>query len=169
MNDKWVIVGRFGRPHGIKGMISVISFTEPRDNIITYQQHWHIQLNQQWKPVTLVALTTHHKSILAQVSGYEEREAVTRLTNCEIAIPVEQLPQLEIGEYYWHQLIALKVFTVEGEALGNVVEILPTGMNDILVISGEKQYLIPYLPGRFVKEVNLAQGIIVVDWDMDSN
>ena len=46
----WVVVGRFGRAHGIKGFITVHSFTEPRDNILRYTD-WHVYINKQWQPL----------------------------------------------------------------------------------------------------------------------
>ena len=48
--EDWVIVGRFGRPHGIKGFVSVYSFTEPNDNILSYSD-WHVFLNSQWQAI----------------------------------------------------------------------------------------------------------------------
>lgn len=79
----------------------------------------------------------------------------------------EQLAELEPGEYYWHQLIGMTVVNTKGESFGKVVEILPTGANDVLVVQGEKKHLIPYLPGQFVLDINDSQHLITVDWDLD--
>lgn len=168
MNNQasWVVIGRFGRPHGIKGFVTVHSFTEPRDNILRYTD-WHVFLNYQWQPVKLLAVETHSKAIIAQVEGYPERELVTRLTNAEIAVQQDQLAELDPGEYYWHQLIGMNVLNQKGESFGTVVEILPTGANDVLVVQGEKRHLIPYLPGQFIIEIDNSQRVITVDWDLD--
>ena len=166
-NDSdWVVIGRFGRPHGIKGLLTVISFTEPRDNILRYTD-WHAFLNYQWLPLKLLHLEMNNKFILAQVDGYREREEAARLTNIDIAVKRAQLPVLQEGEYYWHQLIGMQVVTPEGILLGSVSEMLSTGANDVLVVIGEKRHLIPYLPGRSVIEVNDSQRKITVDWDTD--
>ena len=166
-NDSdWIIVGRFGRPHGIKGLITVVSFTEPRDNIMRYND-WHARINYQWQPLKLLHLEMNNKFILAQVDGYQEREAVARLTNVDIAIKREQLPLLQQGDYYWHQLINMQVVNLQGILLGTVAEILPTGANDVLIVVGEKRHLIPYLPGTSIIEINDTQRVITVDWDAD--
>jgi len=162
----WVIVGRFGRPHGIKGLITVVSFTEPRDNILSYT-HWHAHINKQWEPLTLLHLEMNNKFILARVEGYNEREDVTRLTNIDIAVSRKQLPALPEGEYYWEQLLGMSVVNQQGTVLGSVEEMLSTGANDVLVVVGEKRHLIPYLPGRCVVKVNEHERVITVDWDTD--
>ena len=165
-DNDWLIVGRFGRPHGIKGMITVISFTEPRDNIMHYTD-WHAYLNYQWQPLKLLHLEMTNKSILTQVDGYREREEVARLTNVDIAVKREQLPVLDEGDYYWHELVGMQVVTPEAVVLGTDTDILSTGANDVLVVVGEKRHLIPYLPGRNVIEINASQRVITVDWDAD--
>jgi 16S rRNA processing protein RimM len=165
-DSEWVVIGRFGRPHGIKGFLTVISFTEPRDNMLRYTD-WHAFLNNQWLPLKLLHLEMNNKFILAQVDGYHEREEAGRLTNIEIAVKRAQLPELQEGEYYWHQLIGMQVVTPEGHLLGTVTEMMSTGANDVLVVVGEKRHLIPYLPGKSVIEIDDSQRKITVDWDMD--
>ena len=165
-NDDWVVIGRFGRPHGIKGFITVLSFTDPQDNIVFYTD-WHAHINHQWQPLKLLNLEMNNKFILTQVEGYPEREGVARLTNIEIAVRREQLPALQEGEYYWHQLQGMRVVNLQGMELGNVAEIMATGANDVLVVVGDQRHLIPYLPGRNIIEINEPQRLITVDWDTD--
>ena len=165
-NSEWLVVGRFGRPHGIKGFITVVSFTEPRENILNYT-NWHVSINNQWQPLNLVNTTVNNKFILAQVEGYTVREDVARLTNHEIAIKREQLPTLSPDEYYWHELVGMTVVTQEGVALGSVSEIIETGSNDVLVVMGEQRYLIPFLPDDVILQINSSQRLITVDWDPD--
>lgn len=165
-NSDCVVIGRFGRPHGIKGFLTVISFTEPRENILQYKD-WHAFINRQWLPLKLLQLDVNNKSILALVEGYQQREEAARLTNVEIAVKRTQLPTLQQGEYYWYQLMGMQVITLEGHVLGNVSDMMSTGSNDVLVVVGEKRHLIPYLPGKSVIEISDSQGKITVDWDKD--
>lgn len=165
-NTDWVIVGRLGRAHGIKGLITVHSFTEPRDNILQYTD-WHVYLDNAWRKLKILRVETHDKLILVQIEGYWEREQLAALTNTDIAISRKQLPLLEAGEYYWHELVGMQVIDQQGQIFGTVTEIMPTGSNDVLVVEGEKRHLIPYLPGQFVIDINPDQRLITVDWDMD--
>ena len=163
----WVIVGRFGRPHGVKGQISVISFTEPLDNIIGYDS-WHVFIHKQWHPVKIQHHVITNKQVLVSVEGYQDRDQVAFLTNCEIAIQKSQLAALPAGEYYWHEMIGMQVVDCQQQVLGVVTEIMPTGANDVLVvIADNKRHLIPYLPGRVVLEVSTQTRTIRVDWDTD--
>ncbi|KTC66834.1 16S rRNA-processing protein RimM [Legionella birminghamensis] len=162
----WIIVGRFGRVHGIKGLITVHSFTEPRNNILDYAD-WHMSINKQWQPVELSQVELSDKHILVKVKGYDEREKAASLTNIDIAIHSRQLPVLDPGEFYWHQLVGLKVINQSNELLGTVTEVIATGSNDVLIVKGERRYLIPYLPGQYVVKVDLSQQTILVDWDAD--
>lgn len=164
--EDWIIVGRFGRPHGVKGLVTVNSFTEPRDNILSYSD-WFACINNCWQPIKVLSAQIHNKTIVAQIEGFPERELVAQLTNIEIAIHKDQLAPLAPGEYYWHQLVGMKVINQQGLSFGEVVEVMPTGSNDVLVVKGEKRHLIPYLPGQFVTHIDSTTRTITVDWDMD--
>lgn len=163
-----IVIGRLGRPHGIKGLVTVISFTEPRENILRYVP-WYFDINHQWQSLKLLHVEVNNKSILAQIEGYDEREQVAQLTNVDIAVERALLPQLKPGEYYWHQLLGMSVVNQQGVVLGAVIEIMPTGANDVLVVVGEKRHLIPYLPDTFIINVDDQQRLITVDWDAEFN
>ncbi|MCW8409578.1 ribosome maturation factor RimM [Legionella sp. PATHC035] len=164
--ENWIVIARFGRPHGIKGFVTVHSFTEPRDNVLKYT-NWHAFINNKWQPIKLLRAEVQTKSIIAQIEGYPERESVAHLTNIEIAVQQEQLETLKPGEYYWHQLIGMNVINQKGESFGTVTEIIPTGANDVLVVEGTKRHLIPYLLDQFILDIDTNQQLITVDWDMD--
>lgn len=162
----WVVVGRFGRPQGLKGLVRVISFTQPTENIIDYMP-WHVAIRGEWQPIRINAVETHTRFILVQVEGYTQREQVGLLTNCDIAIQPQQLPVLPEDEFYWHNLIGMHVVNQNNQVLGTVVDIIATGSNDVLIVSGEKRHLVPYIPGEFVVQVDKAAGCILVNWDAD--
>jgi 16S rRNA processing protein RimM len=165
-NKNWVVVGRFGRPHGIKGLVTVHSFTEPRENILNYAD-WHACINHVWQPINVLHIETHHKALLAQVDGYPSREDVAALTHVDIAVQESELEVLEPGVFYWYQLIGMNVVNTKGEPFGIVTEVLATGSNDVLVVQGDKKHLIPYLLELYIKNIDSVKRIIIADWDMD--
>jgi 16S rRNA processing protein RimM len=77
------------------------------------------------------------------------------------------LPPAPEGEYYWTDLIGLTVINREGVTLGQVDHLLETGANDVLVVKGERERLIPFLLELVVLEVDLAQRMLRVDWEED--
>jgi 16S rRNA processing protein RimM len=162
----WLIVGKFGRPHGIKGLITVVSFTEPRENIVNYT-HWHVHTHEHWQPLALIETKINNKFILAKIEGYHAPEQVAALTNIEIAIKREQLKTLQSNDYYWHDLIGMQVLNQKGIVLGDVTDMMATGSNDVLIVQGNRRHLIPYIPRDVIVNINTSQRIITVDWDAD--
>jgi 16S rRNA processing protein RimM len=77
------------------------------------------------------------------------------------------LPKPKPGEYYWVDLEGLEVSNLEGIALGRVSHLFDTGSNQVMVVQGERERLIPFLEGDFVKHVDFEAGRIEVDWDAE--
>ena len=77
------------------------------------------------------------------------------------------LPVLPEGRYYWADLEGLRVLHVDDTELGRVDHLLATGANDVLVVRGDKEILIPYLWGSVVLDVDLEAGTLTVDWEWD--
>ena len=136
MVNEWVVIGRFGRVHGIKGFIQVHSFTEPHENIFEYQP-WHITIKKNWCPISIHQQQMSGGKFLVQIENYMTREEASSLTNLDIAVPRNTLPELE-DQYYHHDLIGLKVYNSNQTLIGEVTEIMSTGANDVIVVSGEK-------------------------------
>lgn len=85
----------------------------------------------------------------------------------DIYIKPDQLPTLEKGEYYWSDLIGLKVVSTKGDDFGMIDHLLETGANDVIVVKGDKERLIPYVTGQVVRSVDLEAQQMVVDWELD--
>jgi 16S rRNA processing protein RimM len=164
--QQWVVLGRFGRVHGIKGSVSVISFTVPRENILDYKA-WHVKKDNRWHPIQRTQDEVTDKHLLTKVEGFETREEVASLTNLEIGVPESMLPKLEVGEYYWHELIGMNVVHQNGTVFGRVHELIETGSNDVLIVQGDQRYLIPYLAGEVILSVDKEKKQITVNWDLD--
>lgn len=161
-----VVVGKFGRPQGIKGLVRVISFTEPRENVLNYP-NWFMQLRGVWHPIKHSDDDVMSQHLVTRIDGYPTRESVAALTNMEIAVPATDLPKLKPGEFYWHQLIGMQVMHEQGQMLGTVESLFATGSNDVLVVEGEKRRLIPYLIDDVIQAIDTDRGVITVCWDVD--
>jgi 16S rRNA processing protein RimM len=108
----------------------------------------------------------HGKGVVAKLKGCDDRDAAAALMGMNIAIRREQLPAATEGEYYWADLVGLAVSNLEGVSLGVVEQLLETGANDVLVVvQGDVERLLPFVQGQFVKEVDLTNRRIIVDWD----
>jgi 16S rRNA processing protein RimM len=159
-------VGRIGRAHGVQGWVNVISFTEPKENILSYSP-WQLRWQNNWKTISVESSRILADSIIVKLSGCNDRDLAKAYTDCDIAIGPEQRLPLNVGEYYWTDLIGLTVINQDGVTLGQVMDLMETGSNDVLIVKGKKEHLIPYLPKDFVVDIDLNTKIIQVIWDPD--
>lgn len=161
-----LVVGRIGSVYGVRGWLKIYSYTDPKENIFNYQP-WHININDTWQELRIKQSRRHGSGLVAQFFGCEEREYAKQFTNTTLYVYREQLSPLVGNEYYWTDLQGLTVITLSGNVLGKVTQIWETGANDVLVVKGDKEHLIPYLLNKVVTQVDLPQGVLHVDWDPD--
>ena len=178
--DDKVILGRIAGVYGVKGWVKVYSYTDPMESIVDYSP-WFIRpedslkTNREaaWTKVRLKAGKRHAKTVVAKLEHCNDRDAAMSYVGSEIAIERQQLEELKDNdEYYWRDLIGLRVINQQHIELGTIKCLLETGANDVLVVSEEteadnKERLIPWTMGQAVISVDLEQGVIEVDWDPD--
>lgn len=164
MSDKPIIVGKISGVYGVKGWVKIYSWTQPRENVASYNPLLLEQRNG-WKAISVKAARPQGRTIVAQLEGVDDRDQAAALVGKQLAIKSSQLPDLEEG-WYWSQLIGLKVVTEAGIALGTVTSMQETAANDVLVLGeGDDALLVPFVTGPIVKNVDLDAGQILVDWD----
>jgi len=159
-----ISVGKISGVFGIKGWVKVFSFTDPRENILTYSP-WLLKKGDETKTVNVVDGQLQGKTIVAQLTDVNDRDQAASLMGWDIFITQDQLPKAAKGEYYWSELIGLNVETIDGVQLGVVDSLLETGANDVIIVQGERERVIPFLQGQTIINVDLDVGKIVVDWD----
>jgi 16S rRNA processing protein RimM len=167
--DQYVTVGKFGRCYGVKGEIIVHSFTNPADNILDFKP-LYIKKKNTWVQLDVLKFRYNGKHFLMSLTNYASPETVSEITNCEIAITRSQLKTLNKNEFYCCDLIGMTVKNQNGFEFGKILDILPTGSNDILVVKSldsTKKYLIPYILEKYIHNVDLNQKLIIADWDPD--
>ncbi|QTF93294.1 ribosome maturation factor RimM [Halomonas sp. BM-2019] len=170
--DDHVVLGKLTSPYGVKGWLKVYSYTGPMEGILDYPE-WVLRRGDRLERRRLLQGRRHGKGLVARLEGCESREAAEALAGVEILLPKAELPALEAGELYWHQLEGLRVVTREGAVLGRIDSLFETGANDVMVVKGAleegaldaRERLLPYLPGEVILEVDLEGGVITVDWD----
>jgi len=159
-----IILGKVAGVYGIRGWVKIFSETQPKDNIFSYTP-WQINLNGQWQTIKVVEGKVHGKGLVAHLESYDDRELAKQLNGAEIAIDKAQLLEPEEGEYYWADMIGLKVVTLAGQELGQVDHLFETGANDVVVVKGEQEHLIPFIQGQYIHSVDIEAGVMRVDWD----
>lgn len=168
-SDELVTVGRITAVYGVRGWVKVHSYTEPMDNILQFAD-WRLQGQNGWEPLKIDGGKRHGKGLIAHIEGVDDRDLAARYCQRDIAIPRGEMPQLGEGEFYWHQLVGLRVvsdFDGREHDFGTVVRMMETGANDVLVVRGEggRERLIPYLPDEYISSIDVGAGVIIVHWD----
>lgn len=165
-----VILGHISGIFGVQGWVKVFSDTRPRENILNYKR-WLLRpegkSSAEWVTYNLKGGRKQSKSVVAGLQGIDDREQARSLIGHEIAVYRHQLPKAASDEVYWSDLIGLKVITIDGDELGRVSHLFETGANDVLVVKGDKEYLLPFTGKPVIDDIDLDNGLIRVDWDKD--
>lgn len=159
-----VRLGEITGVYGVKGWVKVISYTDPRTNLFEFSP-WLLEQAGSERAVAVEATRATGRNLIAKLTGCDDREAAAALIGAAIDVPRDALPECAPGEYYWADLEGLAVITRAGATLGRVERMLATGANDVIVLDGAGERMIPFVQGATVLEVDLAAGRIIVDWD----
>ena len=163
--QRFVTLGRISGVHGIQGWVRVHSDTSPRENIVDYSP-WHLVREGRRELWKVKSGRRQGKAVVAKLEGCNDRDAAEELVGALISIPRSALPDTTVpGEYYWADLVGLRVETVDGVELGRIEQLFETGSNDVIVVQGDKERLVPYIWEQVVREVDLEAGVMRVDWD----
>jgi 16S rRNA processing protein RimM len=157
-----IILGHIAGVYGVRGWVRVVSETEPRDNILRYLP-WLLN----GVPRQVLEGRQQGKGLIVRLEGCEDRDQAAALVGQAISIYRDQLPAPRADEFYWADLEGLSVETLNGESLGRVSHLFSTGANDVLVIKGERERLVPFVWEAVVKDVDFDAGMLRVDWDPD--
>jgi 16S rRNA processing protein RimM len=161
----YITVGKVGSTYGVQGWLKIHTYTEFGASILDYKP-WYLNSGEnQWDVLEVEDGRIHGKGIIAKLKGFNTPEEARLLTGKTIAITRAQLPKLKKEEYYWSDLEGLTVINSNGNILGKVIYLIATGSNDVLVVKGEKEHAIPYLPGDVVISIDLNKREIHVDWE----
>lgn len=170
-SETWVNIGRIGRTYGVQGWLKIDSYTENFVDVLNYSP-WYLtsstispQPNDSMQ-VVIEAGRAHGKGVVAKIPGYDSPEHARQLIGKLIYIKKTQLPPLSPNEYYWSDLIGLKVINKQGDLLGKVKYLIETGSNDVLVVQGDKEIAIPYLTGTVILAIDLDAQEMIVDWEL---
>ena len=169
--DDLTQVGYVSGPFGVTGSIRVTPFSTDADALLSVKTWWLDKPSLQ--SVSVRTAKMHGGDVVAQLAGTVGRDASEALKGAAVSIPRSQFPTLPADEFYWSDLIGLDVVNMQGEALGQVTDMMHNGAQSILritpVANGDAkapERLIPFVD-QFVKTVDQATKSITVDWGLD--
>lgn len=154
----FLVIGKLRKPHGVRGEMTMEVLTDFPERIVVGRA---LFVGKDYRPMQVRSLRWHGGLILLSFHGIDNSEDAGLWRNAWVYVRSEDIPTLEAGEYYHHQLLGLQVISEEAEQLGQVTNILETGSNDILVVQAETgaEILLPFTD-EVIQEINLDEGII---------
>lgn len=163
--DKYIVVGKIGASFGVSGWVKIHTYTEFDANILQYSPWFLNEPDQPEKTIDIEDGRTHGNGIIVKFKDFNSPEAVRLLTGKLVRIKRSQLPDLKPEEYYWSDLEGLTVINQDGETLGKIIYLIETGANDVIIVKGDSELAIPYLPGVVVLKVDLKKHEMHVNWE----
>ena len=176
-----VVMGRIVAPYGVFGWLKIVPDTEAFDGLFDYD-NWWLGKGNDWREMLVETAKIHNDVIVVKLKGIDDRDAALACKGKQIAVPRSQLPEAEENEYYWSDLIGVRVKNLQDIDFGLIVDVFETGANDVLVIKPdpledvsadkgvvkEKQQerLLPFT-AAVVLEVDIKAKTMLVDWDAD--
>jgi 16S rRNA processing protein RimM len=173
--DDLTPVGYVSGAYGVAGWVRVKPFSVDADALLSVASWWFDKPGLH--AVEVKQAKIHGGDVVAQLVGVIGRDAAEALKGAAVQVPRSQFPALSADEFYWSDLIGLTVENLQGEALGQVTDMMHNGAQSILRIrpvAGEApsdetpapERLIPFVD-QFVKTVDQAARKITVDWGLD--
>jgi 16S rRNA processing protein RimM len=161
--DDLILIGKVVGAHGLRGAVKIYSYAESEDLYAQQERLILIGSDGVRNSYDIAGIKAHKQNIRLTLKGVDSRDQAEALRGWGVYIPKSGLPPLEEGTYYWIDLIGLAVFTTTGEYLGRLTDIIPTGANDVYVVTrgGGAEILIPAI-ASVVMAIDLQAGRIEV-------
>ena len=177
LSSQLASVGRLTGVFGVKGWLKLASYTEQEEQIFEYSPWW-LNIKGTWRSFDFDEKRRHNSAWIVHLRGIDDRDSAAALQLHDVLVDKRQFAELDKEDFYWHELIGLRVFCLNSDGskeynIGCVREIIETGANDVLVVEPDsesidaRERMVPYVPGRYVKTVNLEAQKIWVSWHID--
>jgi 16S rRNA processing protein RimM len=157
-------IGKVIKPHGVKGKVKVKYYGKDLNQFSHYRKVLLQDGRGDLKTYDVVEVVSKPPLLVLQLKGIDRIEDITPLVGREILIRREELPPLGEDEYYWRDLLGMRVETEDGKKIGTVKEIFPTGANDVYVLEGKRGEI--FLPATedVIKNVDCQRKVIKAHW-----
>ena len=170
IDKNMVVIAKVGSTYRLSGELKLYIYSDSIEKMLSYGAWWIKTPGAgEWQQLSNEEVYSLGDKYLIKFSDINTPEDASKYINSEIAIHKSSLPQLDDNEYYWRDLMGLNVSNNEGYCFGQVVDILDTGSNEVIIVKDlntnrSKEILIPFANPYIVK-VNMITKEIIVEWD----
>jgi len=160
IEPRFLVIGQVAKPHGVRGDVRVVVHTDLPERF-TWLDEVYIG-EEDPRPVPVEYTRFHKDWVLLKLAGYDDRDAVESLRGQLLKVREDQSIPLEEDEYFLFQLIGLAVISEDGDRLGELVQVIETGANNVFVVRGlQGEILIPDI-AEVVRDIGFDSGQITV-------
>ncbi|UCF56093.1 MAG: 16S rRNA processing protein RimM, partial [Deltaproteobacteria bacterium] len=160
--ENLLLMGRVIRPHGLEGILRIKSYAQSEGSFLNAGTVFLQSSSGEPRRYEVSSVRAHKNILLMKLRGLDSLEEAEKYRGATILIKKDSLTRERGEEYFWHELIGLKVYLTRGEYIGRIKHILPTGSNDIYVVrEGKKEVLIPAIHD-VVKEIDLKNNRMII-------
>ena len=143
--------------HGLNGEVKIFPYT---DDLSKFKEYKKIYLDGE--ELEILSQKIASKFIVLKLKGFDYIDDVKRLIDKDVFIDKADMPSLDEGDYYIHDLMNMEVYSEADEFIGTVKDVMTTSANHVLVVDHDgKEALIPFVKA-FIKEVDLIKRRIKV-------
>ncbi len=162
MKKKLFPIGRVTKPHGVKGKVKAEYFGEDLRHFSFYREILIEDNKGNLKPYEILEAILQPPRLILRLKGIEKIEEVESLLGKRIFVRREALAELEEGEYYWEDILGMKVETQEGKKIGKVKEIFSTGAHDVYVVEGKRREIFLPATEEVIQRIDMEKEVIQV-------
>lgn len=157
-----LLVGKVIRPHGLAGLIRIWSYAQTEESFLNAGTVFLKSDRDEIQEYRILTVKPHGTVFLMELDGLTSLEDAKRFRGAEILIRKDSLRCESEDEYFWFELIGLKVYLNTGRYIGILRDILETGSNDIYVVrEGDAEFLIPAIH-EVVEEIDLENKKMII-------
>jgi len=158
-----VEIGKIVKSHGLRGCLKVASYMESGEILDSLEEAFLKTQEGGLKRFRVEqALRRGERFFLLKLEGIGDCDSASMLVGREVLASARPVPALPEGEYYWRELIGLQVLTEEGETLGTIEAVFPTGSNDVYVCRGGKREIMLPAISEVVRKIDIQKGLMTV-------
>ena len=155
----YLAVGTLRRSHGIRGDMLVEVLTDFPERL---KPGTSLYVGDKKQALKITRRRPHNEGMILGFEGISTAEQTAKYRAQTVYVPAGDRPPLPEGEYYHHQVIGLNVLTTDGEPLGQVVQVLATGANDVYVVQGPRGQVLLPARAEVVRTIDLDAGTMTV-------
>lgn len=156
------VFGEIVKTRGLRGCLKILSYLENKDNLSKLKFVYIEKNSGQNDRFALKKINASGNFLYVELEGVPDIEAAKELIGCKVLLPKDFMEKLPEGEYYWQDIIGLKVFSEEGKYIGVIESVFPTGSNDVYVCRGEKgEILLPAI-ANVIRKIDVNNRMMTV-------